>query len=339
MGTIRFSKDEVGVFSENLKARLDIGGRAMKKTVPASHDSWATRLRIERVDGVSEGPVDNDHLIRIVSENGKVRLDIGSDSMKETVPSEHLSWATRLKFKPIEAKNSEILQYGDVVGLYSSDFKYRLDLGSDAVEHPADPDHESWATRLRVQDADPIVECGMIHDIEYHLDHARIGPSKIETVFTHEIDNDGKTPIHFKRTETSVTTETHAWSKTWGVTVTLKTTITTGIPRIEEGKIGISVEGSYEYNNSETKTETKDHSWSADFDVLPGVHERFGVVISVTPIEVPYTLTGEFKHLCSGDYTHKTFSGTFRGTNSHDLKLLIIPINKDGTEGAPREIP
>ena len=36
----------VGIFSENGQFRLDIGTDAVKQNVPASHESWATRLRI-----------------------------------------------------------------------------------------------------------------------------------------------------------------------------------------------------------------------------------------------------------------------------------------------------
>ncbi|NEP61693.1 MAG: hypothetical protein F6K31_32865 [Symploca sp. SIO2G7] len=35
--------DLVGIFSEDGRVRLDVGIRAMKEEVPASHESWATR--------------------------------------------------------------------------------------------------------------------------------------------------------------------------------------------------------------------------------------------------------------------------------------------------------
>ncbi len=48
IGPIKYG-EVVGIFSEDGRVRLDIGIRAMKEEVPASHESWATRLKIRRV--------------------------------------------------------------------------------------------------------------------------------------------------------------------------------------------------------------------------------------------------------------------------------------------------
>jgi hypothetical protein len=90
----------VGVFSATEPVRLDIGTRATKETVPASHGSWATRLRIVRHDGPSAGPVAANHPVGIFSEDGNWRLDIGDRAMKENVPASHDSWATQLVILP-----------------------------------------------------------------------------------------------------------------------------------------------------------------------------------------------------------------------------------------------
>ncbi|MGL5267679.1 MAG: hypothetical protein ACRC9E_15910, partial [Plesiomonas shigelloides] len=73
MSIIEYGK-KIGVFSEDGKVRLDIGTDAMKKNVPASYDSWATRLVIKRLDGANSGPISDEHLVGIFSEDGKVRL-------------------------------------------------------------------------------------------------------------------------------------------------------------------------------------------------------------------------------------------------------------------------
>ena len=91
----------VGFFSLNEMVRLDIGEAATKKNIPASHESWATRLRIVRLSGVSNHSLSYGEIVGVFSEDGEWRLDIGTDAMKQNVPATHDSWATRLKIRPL----------------------------------------------------------------------------------------------------------------------------------------------------------------------------------------------------------------------------------------------
>ncbi|NEO40652.1 MAG: hypothetical protein F6J90_31695 [Moorea sp. SIOASIH] len=143
--------DLVGIFSEDGRVRLDVGIRAMKEEVPASHDSWATRLVIERLDGPSSGPVEPDHLVGIFSEDGSTRLDLGIRAMKEEVPASHESWATRLRIVPLNELALGSITYGTVVGVFSEDARVRLDVGICAMKEEVPASHESWATRLHIR--------------------------------------------------------------------------------------------------------------------------------------------------------------------------------------------
>jgi hypothetical protein len=141
----------VGIFSETGEFRLDIGTDAVKQNVPASHDSWATRLIIRRLDGPSRGPVHDNDVVGIFSEDGRFRLDIGTDAMKQNVPASHESWATRLRIARLSGPNVGPATYEDVVGIFSEDGKFRLDIGTDAMKKNVGADHNSWATRLRIK--------------------------------------------------------------------------------------------------------------------------------------------------------------------------------------------
>ena len=141
----------VGVFSEDGKWRLDISDAAMKKNTPTSHNSWATRLILKRLDGASSGIVDSSHVIGIFSEDGKWRLDIGDTATKKNMPSSHSSWATRLRIVPLERMGLGTIRYGEVVGVFSEDGKHRLDIGEAAMKKNTPASHNSWATRLKVR--------------------------------------------------------------------------------------------------------------------------------------------------------------------------------------------
>ncbi len=143
--------DVVGIFSENGKFRLDIGTWAMKENIPASHNSWATRLVIKRLDGPSRGAVLPNHVVGIFSENGRVRLDIGTWAMKRNIPASHNSWATRLRIVPLNKLALGRITYGTVVGIFSKNGKFRLDIGRRAVKKEVPASHNSWATRLKIR--------------------------------------------------------------------------------------------------------------------------------------------------------------------------------------------
>lgn len=141
----------VGIFSEDGRYRLDIGTDAVKQNVPAAHDSWATRLIIRRLDGPSRGPVHDGDLVGIFSEDGRFRLDIGTDAVKQNIPAAHESWATRLRIVRLSGPNVGPVTYEDVVGIFSDDGRFRLDIGTDAMKKNVPADHDSWATRLRIR--------------------------------------------------------------------------------------------------------------------------------------------------------------------------------------------
>ena len=140
----------VGIFSENREWRLDIGDGAMKQAVPANHDSWATRFVIKRLDGESVGAVSDEHVVGIFSENGQYRLDIGDGAMKRNTPATHNSWATRLKIRRLNGESKSPIQYGDVVGVFSENGEFRLDIGDQATYKNVSASQDSWATRLRI---------------------------------------------------------------------------------------------------------------------------------------------------------------------------------------------
>jgi len=142
----------VGIFSESNGKRLDIGGASVNKECPASHESWATRFYIRRVDGgPNKGPVSPDHLVGIFSETNGKRLDIGIASMKAECAASHESWATRFRIKPLKPGAGQYLDYSDLVGIFSESNDKRLDVGSGSVKKECPDSHESWATRFRIK--------------------------------------------------------------------------------------------------------------------------------------------------------------------------------------------
>lgn len=145
----------VGIFSTTEPVRLDIGTDAVKMNVPDTHKSWATELVITRLDGPNEGPVMSTHEIGIFSATEPVRLDIGTDAMKMNVPASHRSWATVLEVRSVDGSKKGPVNYGDVVGIFSTTQPVRLDIGTDAMKMNVPASHVSWATVLKITPVAP----------------------------------------------------------------------------------------------------------------------------------------------------------------------------------------
>lgn len=154
-GTINYG-DSVGIFSTTQAVRLDIGTLAMKENVPANHNSWATQLEIRRLDGPSTGPVMSDHEVGIFSPTQPYRLDIGTRATKENVPETHRSWATVLEIRAANGTKTGPVQYGDLIGIFSTTQPYRLDIGTRATKEDVPASHSSWATVLKITPVPPM---------------------------------------------------------------------------------------------------------------------------------------------------------------------------------------
>ena len=144
----------VKVLSERGEVRLDISVASFKRNTVGTHDSWATRCVLRRLDGPSEGDVEEGHVLGIFSENGSTRLDLGCASIKEQRNVQQESWATRLRIKPLartRGDDARPLQYDEVVGVFSDDgHSYRLDIGRASCTE-ASAGHNSWATRMKIE--------------------------------------------------------------------------------------------------------------------------------------------------------------------------------------------
>lgn len=125
----------LAILADQKSSRLDIG----KAKNGNQHESWATRLCFQRLDGPSTGPVCFEHVVKIVGTNGK-RLDIGPAFAHVN----HESWATRLRIVRKDLKEGPI-HYGEEVGIFGENNE-RLDIGPACAE----ANHESWATRFYI---------------------------------------------------------------------------------------------------------------------------------------------------------------------------------------------
>ena len=342
MGFITYGQ-EIGIFSENFKNRLDIGTKAMKKKQKWNHNSWATRLQIKRLDGPSEGDVEDTHVIGVFTEGGTCRLDIGRGSMKDYAKATHLVSATRLHIWPhtencLPSKNGERLQYGDIIGIFDQNGDYRLDLGKDCVPKPCPDNRDSWATRLRIQDKDPVIEVGAIRDIIYNTKDGTILSTEVEEMYNVDLPNSTNIEQTFELSKTFTWSETKTFQNSVGFKIGTEVSGKVGIPFVVEGDVKVSAETSYSHEWGTSETETKSISWKASPVAEPNTSLKVLVTISKSKVEVPYTMTADVKHM-SGKWGTETFNGIFKGNIGHDFTYTLEDFDADGKAIGPATTP
>lgn len=318
MSTIEYEK-MVGIISKDGRFRLDISTDAMKQNIPATHDSWATRLVIKRLDGPSSGAVSDDQVVGIFSEDGKVRLDIGHDATKKDIPATHYCWGTRLIIKRLDGSSSGDVCYDHVVGIFSQDGKYRLDISTSAMKKDVPAKRDCWATRLKIK-LDPIVDVEEISSIEYDTKGAKILQSAPAELYHESHRNNTDVQQTFIMKSSASVSETSGWSDALGFKVGITSSFEAQIPFVAKGEVKVSAEVSNTYTWNGSTTRTKEWEFEAPLNVPARTVVEYFVSATVSRIAVPYTLTGTFVHE-SGARVRGKIKGTYTGNNSHDLVI------------------
>jgi D-alanyl-D-alanine carboxypeptidase len=93
--------------------------------------------------------------IEIVSSTLPCRLDIGEAAMKLNTPDGLSSLTTTLIIKRLDGPNIGHVEDSHIVGIFSKDGMFRLDIGEASMKQNTPMSHVSWATVLKLSPATP----------------------------------------------------------------------------------------------------------------------------------------------------------------------------------------
>ncbi len=178
------------------------------------------------------------------------------------------------------------------------------------------------------KDIDNVLEFSA-NSLDYNVALAKLKDAKL--VELDRVDHTNATSVQQSTSiaGSKTTTDTHTWTKSGGVKVTVKTKV--GIPFIGESEV--TVEGSFNYTDTETVTTTKVFSWSQPV-IVPARKRVVGTVsITETKLEVPYTVVGDYVY-DTGFRVAGRVNGTYQGTDGHDLQVRLQEFNLDGSPSA-----
>jgi hypothetical protein len=183
---------------------------------------------------------------------------------------------------------------------------------------PADNHGGVWCS----MQTDPVIDFE-ISNIEYDTAAATTLQSGPAELYRQTVSNNTSQAQTSSISGSASVTETSGWSDSLAVKLGVKTTIEVGIPFIADGKVELSLEvtNTYTWNGSISKTKT----WGFNTPVSVPPHITIVGLVSATlsTISVPYTLRGTFIHQ-SGVRLQGSITGTYVGTNSHDLTVTFI---------------
>lgn len=171
------------------------------------------------------------------------------------------------------------------------------------------------------------------NSITYDTAHAQITSSSLDELDT--VTNTNNTTVQQSTTigGQRQLTDTEGWSDTYGVQVTVSTSLKAGFPIFASGSISVSVQGSASFVHNGSTTSQVTFSWQQPVLVPAKSKVVADVAVYRTTLVVPYVLSGNTVY-ASGAQAPYSISGTYSGINSHDLQVTLAQYNLDGTPAA-----
>jgi hypothetical protein len=124
-------------------------------------------------------------------------------------------------------------------------------------------------------------------------------------------------------------TDTEGWSDSLGLKVTVSGGVS--IPLIADGKV--SVEGSATFTQNGSTSTGRTFTWQQPVLVPAKSQVVATVAVTQSTLTVPYSMSGNYVY-GSGAKVSGTITGTYSGTNSHNLEVDLTQLNLNGTAAA-----
>ena len=167
----------------------------------------------------------------------------------------------------------------------------------------------------------------IFQDVHYDISSHRTVSEKLVGLKEVIVRNDSaKATTTPSATLTYTYASTKNWSNTAGLKVGVKASFKTGIPFISEGKLEVSVEGSYSYTWGETSSKSVTDSWVVPVQVPPKSRVRVQGTVTESVIDVPYTANILARRSDGTIRTLQNISGVYRGVVVGRLTVDVVDI-------------
>ncbi len=183
---------------------------------------------------------------------------------------------------------------------------------------PSDFQGVVWSSGM----ADPVVRIDEVQTIVYALDSAEIVQSRPTDLYRETVNNSNL------QTQTSLISgsvtvaDTAAWSDTLDLQGPVPGDFKGQVPVVNGTRVVLSPDSGHQYLRNNAATTPKTWGFNAPAAVPPESAMMCLVAAMRSSIVVPYTLSGTFT-LRSGAQVQGSITGTYSGTNCHDLSVTL----------------
>uniref|UniRef100_A0A3B5LX02 Natterin-3 n=1 Tax=Xiphophorus couchianus TaxID=32473 RepID=A0A3B5LX02_9TELE len=154
----------------------------------------------------------------------------------------------------------------------------------------------------------------LISDVKYHIKTAQIFKDPPKTLQSSTTINHALGPVTKTVSLTKTTTDVRWWDISSSITAGVKTSITTGIPFIVDGKIEINAETTHTFSGGNTWTEQISHSVS--------LHCKVKMVGYQYKMDIPFTAVLKRTYE-DGETRSVTISGNYHGVQVGDIEAEV----------------
>lgn len=176
------------------------------------------------------------------------------------------------------------------------------------------------------QATDEVVDCTDITSIIFDVSQSTFKSVTPQRVYATFVTNSTSTPQSSTIGGSYTITETSGWENSLSVKVGITTSFKTGLPIVGEGEVEISTEITDTYTWNGSSSETYEFDFSSTVSVPANTTLSCTIVVSMSEISLPYTLTGTLIYK-SGHTTQGTLFGTYRGTTSGHTSTMYSPVD------------
>jgi hypothetical protein len=167
----------------------------------------------------------------------------------------------------------------------------------------------------------------MFEDVNYDLSECKIVGEKPVSLKEETVEN----PTDATMMQQISFSHTHSDTKTWGHTVGLKmgvkTSFSTGVPCIAEGKVEVSFEANYSYNWGGNVSDIKTDQWVATLIAPPHSHLRAVGTVTEASINVPFTARLRKRKSDGTEEIVNQVSGVYEGVNVSKFRVKVEDLN------------
>lgn len=179
-----------------------------------------------------------------------------------------------------------------------------------------------WYRHYQVLTFDNDISKEEISDVRYKTNDAKIVEYPPQTIIKTIITNNQCQALTKTTTLAKTTQDQQNWGINFAIGLSVRTSISCGVPLLAEGKVEVSAQTSFEFTKGTTHTESIAHTISLQHSVPPNHFCRIKMVGHKYESNIPFTARIS-RTYDNGEVKWASISGTYKGVQIGEVKGVV----------------